>query len=227
MNFKTKMILLGAAVIVALIFFFVGTRMKPVTPDNTSVYEKMEANYKRLLTEKTKVIDSLELDHSRMYVSLELLRKRYVVLEKKKNKVIYEYREKVPEKRAVAFLEGTNEYDKEPVPTFINDSLLVGMINIDNAMVQIIEKRYVDSVLYTKLKELSITQDQVQTLETIVTKEREKSTTYQEMGELTKLRLDASQDAIDKLNKKLKWAKIKGTVKDVVIVAGVIFIVVL
>ena len=134
--------------------------------------------------------DSLELEYSRAVAGYRTLKQEYDRLEKSKSSTKENYLKKeTRRKRAIDFLAITQQ-DTSFTPLFYKDSLLVPMLNIDNAMSMIYDGIFCDSVLIVKDEEIEYLQTQISRLETLNLLEKDKNEVHKNSILLMQARLD-------------------------------------
>jgi len=225
MNLITK-ILTGICAFL-LIALIASMCIRPVPPsDIQPIYDRYKTMMDSVIHSNQKAIDSLEKQYYLLYLQDAQLQKKYEKLQKQKNQTVHDYRNLKVDQRAIVFLEKTQKTDVK-VAAFYKDSLLVPMDNVDSAMSVIIDSQFCDSVIFYKDEEIQNLGSQRVVLKTIISELESMSKMQNEKLNLADLQLSQSEAYLKKVNRRLKWTKVKGTVKDVVIVAGIIYIVIL
>lgn len=217
-------IAIAALVAISYLFYSVGYNNAPSYKNENEVLKKQQEQLQKQISQKDRQIDSIELDYSRLYVSKEILEKRVKALEKQKAGKIIDYRRKKPDERAMDFLIATQQNKPIGLPVFSGDSLLVPIGNIDSAMAIIIEEQFCDTVIMVKDSLIENAENRITYLYQIIDLERGKFEDLKMVNELLGLRNEESAKMLEATKKKLKWVKFKSTVKDVVIVGGILYV---
>lgn len=188
-----------------------------------SFFSKVISDNKKEIVLINRYTDSLELEYSRAVAGYRTLKQEYDRLEKSKSSTKENYLKKKPDERAIDFFAITQQ-DTSFTPLFYKDSLLVPMLNIDNAMSMIYDGIFCDSVLIVKDEEIEYLQTQISRLETLNLLEKDKTELQEKSISLMQARLDDCAQQQKSIKKKAKVQKLFSGIKNVAIIGGIIYI---
>lgn len=217
---STKLLIILCLALLATIIILISCPIKQPAIDYTPVVTKYEQLINTQEKAHKKAIDSLTKQEEVLQAENIQLEKEISRLKRKKNLQVTTYHQKKVDDRAQAFLESTQSTPVQ-TPVFSNDSLIVPMRNVDSAMTLIIEERFADSVISLKDQEIDNYSNQVHLLSGAINEYKGLLTLQEEKFQLMEYKYTQSEAYSKKLERKQKWLKIKGTVKDIVIVAGI------
>lgn len=188
-----------------------------------SFFSKVISDNEKEIVLMNRYTDSLELEYSRAVAGYRTLKQEYDRLEKSKSSTKENYLKKKPDERAIDFFAITQQ-DTSFTPLFYKDSLLVPMLNIDNAMSMIYDGIFCDSVLIVKDEEIEYLQTQISRLETLNLLEKDKNEVHKNSILLMQARLDDCAQEKKSIKKKAKVQKVISGIKNVAIIGGLIYI---
>lgn len=226
---KGNLIVIGLVVVLGLLmglFYYIGANSVPDFTGENDLLKKQKEKLEQSILEKDHFIGNLQKKYSGLLTAKADLEAQYKSLEKQKTVKVIDYRKMKPDDRATAFLTATQKRPVIRLPTFSGDSLLVPINNVDSAMVLIIEESFCDQVIMVKDSLIENSEARITYLNQIIDLERGKFKDQKEIIEVMEFRNEQTLLVVERLEKKLKWSKLKSTIKDVVIVGGIVLLII-
>ena len=230
MKTPKKEIVIGLSIVgvtlLVILFYFIGANSVPDFTGENDLLKKQKEKLEQSIFEKDHFIENLQKKYSGLLTAKADLEAQYKSLEKQKVVKIIDYRKMKPDDRATAFLSATQKRPVIRFPTFSGDSLLVPISNVDSAMVLIIEESFCDQVIMVKDSLIENAESRITYMNQIIDLERGKFKDQKEIIEGMEFRNEQTLLIVERLEKKLKWVKLKSTIKDVAIVGGIILLII-